>query len=64
MLKLGGYGFLRFAMPLFPLREPLPRAPIAVFAVVGIIYGAACAWVQKRREEARGVLVGEPPRAS
>ena len=47
MLKLGTYGFIRFAMPLFPLAAHYLGPTIAVIAVIGIIYGAYCAWVQK-----------------
>ena len=47
LLKLGTYGLLRFAIPLFPLAV-LQFAPIVMFlGVVGIIYGALTAWVQK-----------------
>jgi len=46
LLKLGTYGFLRFAMPLFP-DAALAAAPVIVaLAVVGIIYGAAVAMMQ------------------
>jgi NADH-quinone oxidoreductase subunit M len=46
LLKLGTYGFLRFAMPLFP-GAALAAAPyIIVLAVVGIIYGAVVAMMQ------------------
>ena len=46
LLKLGTYGFLRFAIPLFPLaaREALPI--IAALAVIGIVYGALVCMVQ------------------
>ncbi|MCX6125554.1 MAG: NADH-quinone oxidoreductase subunit M, partial [Proteobacteria bacterium] len=46
LLKMGTYGLLRFAVPLFP--EALQMgAPVIVFCgVVGIIYGALTAWVQ------------------
>jgi len=47
LLKLGGYGFIRFAMPLFPWASQLVAPTLAVFAVIGIIYGAYCAWVQR-----------------
>ncbi|MCA9576459.1 MAG: NADH-quinone oxidoreductase subunit M [Polyangiales bacterium] len=47
MLKLGTYGFLRFAMPLFPLGSQYLGPTIALLGVVGIIYGAWAAWVQK-----------------
>src|SRR5713226_6709005 len=46
LLKLGTYGFLRFAMPLFP-DAALAAAPIFIaLAVIGIIYGAAVAMMQ------------------
>jgi NADH-quinone oxidoreductase subunit M len=46
LLKLGTYGFLRFAMPLFP-EAALAAAPVLVaLAVVGIIYGAVVAMMQ------------------
>jgi NADH-quinone oxidoreductase subunit M len=46
MLKMGTYGLLRFAFPLFP-HAALYYAPyIAILAVVGIIYGALVAMVQ------------------
>ena len=46
MLKMGTYGLLRFAFPLFPhaARDFAPY--IAVLAVIGIIYGALVAMVQ------------------
>ncbi len=47
LLKLGTYGFLRFAMPLFPVGSQLAGPNIAILAVIGIIYGALAAWVQK-----------------
>jgi NADH-quinone oxidoreductase subunit M len=47
LLKMGTYGFLRFAMPLFPLASHAAGPSIAVVAIIGIIYGAYCAWVQK-----------------
>lgn len=48
MLKLGGYGFLRFAMPLFPFAShKLTPLFLAHFALIGIVYGAYCAWAQK-----------------
>jgi NADH-quinone oxidoreductase subunit M len=46
LLKLGTYGFLRFAMPLFP-DAALAAAPyIMALAVTGVIYGAAVAMMQ------------------
>jgi NADH-quinone oxidoreductase subunit M len=46
MLKMGTYGLVRFAFPLFP-SAAMHYAPwIAAFAVIGIIYGALVAMVQ------------------
>jgi NADH-quinone oxidoreductase subunit M len=46
MLKMGTYGLLRFAFPLFP-EAALQFAPwLAALAVVGIVYGALVAMVQ------------------
>jgi NADH-quinone oxidoreductase subunit M len=46
LLKMGTYGFLRFAFPLFP-GAAISFAPILAFlAVVGIVYGALVAMVQ------------------
>jgi NADH-quinone oxidoreductase subunit M len=46
MLKMGTYGFLRFAIPLFP-DVAASAAPIFMaLAVIGIIYGALVAMVQ------------------
>jgi NADH-quinone oxidoreductase subunit M len=46
LLKLGTYGFLRFAMPLFPDAMAAATPLILALAVVGILYGAAVAMVQ------------------
>jgi NADH-quinone oxidoreductase subunit M len=46
LLKMGTYGFMRFAIPLFP-QAALAAAPvITALAVVGIIYGAMVAMMQ------------------
>jgi NADH-quinone oxidoreductase subunit M len=48
MLKMGTFGFIRFAMPLFPdvATSPAVRSVILVLALTGIIYGALVAMVQ------------------
>jgi NADH-quinone oxidoreductase subunit M len=46
MLKLGTYGLLRFCLPLFPEAAHRLAAPIAVLAIIGIVYGALVATVQ------------------
>jgi len=48
MLKMGTFGFLRFALPLFPgaAMNPAIRLIILILAVIGIIYGALVAMVQ------------------
>ncbi|MFQ6110880.1 MAG: NADH-quinone oxidoreductase subunit M, partial [Nitrospinota bacterium] len=46
LLKMGTYGFLRFAIPLFP-EAALFFAPLIIaLAIVGIIYGALVSMVQ------------------
>jgi NADH-quinone oxidoreductase subunit M len=48
MLKMGTYGYLRFAMGLFPEMSAQWAANLAGVAVLGgIIYGALCAWKQE-----------------
>jgi len=48
MLKIGTYGFLRFAVPFFPQVAFSPEVTrlMVVLAVIGIIYGALVAMVQ------------------
>ena len=47
LLKMGTYGFLRFCLPIFPVAT-LQFAPyVSVLALIGIIYGALVAMVQK-----------------
>jgi NADH-quinone oxidoreductase subunit M len=48
MLKMGTFGFVRFAVPLFPdvAMHPTVRTVMLVLAVVGIVYGALVALVQ------------------
>ncbi|GAB4504818.1 MAG: NADH-quinone oxidoreductase subunit M [Anaerolineales bacterium] len=46
LLKMGTYGFLRFNIPLFP-QAAVQLAPwIALFAAIGILYGAAVSYAQ------------------
>ncbi|MFH1810081.1 MAG: NADH-quinone oxidoreductase subunit M [Pseudomonadota bacterium] len=47
LLKMGTYGFLRFAIPIFPEASYWFIPPIAILALIGIIYGALVAMVQK-----------------
>ena len=47
LLKLGVYGFIRFAMPLFPVASQAIGPTLAGLGVFGIIYGAYAAWVQR-----------------
>jgi len=46
LLKLGGYGLLRFALPLFPVAALSYAKPLALLAVIAIVYGALVAMVQ------------------
>jgi len=48
LLKMGTYGFLRFAVPFFPdvAMSPFVTNLVVVLAVIGIVYGALVALVQ------------------
>ena len=48
LLKMGAYGFLRFALPFFPqvALHPAVQAAVVALAVVGIVYGGLVAMVQ------------------
>lgn len=46
LLKLGTYGMIRFAFPMFPLAAGEGTLILGVLAVIGIIYGALVAYVQ------------------
>jgi NADH-quinone oxidoreductase subunit M len=46
LLKMGTYGLVRFAFPLFPLAATFFAPYLAALAVVGIVYGALVAMVQ------------------
>jgi NADH-quinone oxidoreductase subunit M len=46
LLKFGIYGFLRYAMPLFPHGAVVWAPALAILAVIGIIYGAFVAFAQ------------------
>lgn len=53
LAKLGSYGLVRFAMPIFPLGSQYVGPSIAVLAVAGILYGALAAW---RQNDARALI--------
>jgi NADH-quinone oxidoreductase subunit M len=46
LLKMGGYGFLRVAIPLFPDAAMRFAPLVGVLAVIGILYGALVSLVQ------------------
>ncbi len=46
LLKLGTYGFLRFALPFFPHASRRLAPWLLTLAVIGVLYGALVAWVQ------------------
>lgn len=47
MLKLGTYGFLRFGLYLFPEASAYFAPAMVTLGVIGILYGAICAAMQK-----------------
>jgi NADH-quinone oxidoreductase subunit M len=46
MLKIGGYGFLRFSLPYFPEATVNLAPAVLVLGVIGVLYGALVAMVQ------------------
>jgi NADH-quinone oxidoreductase subunit M len=46
LLKLGGYGMIRFNLQLFPEAARWAAPAIAILAVIGILYGAAVSFAQ------------------
>ncbi len=46
LLKLGGYGIIRYNLTLFPAASQWAAPALAILAVIGIIYGAAVAFAQ------------------
>src|SRR5881397_3551412 len=48
LLKMGTYGFLRFALPLFPAvaLHPAVQRAVVVLSLIGILYGGLVAMVQ------------------
>jgi NADH-quinone oxidoreductase subunit M len=47
LLKMGTYGFLRFALPLFPAAVADWTPTVLVLSVIGIVYGSLVAMVQE-----------------
>lgn len=46
LLKMGGYGFLRFLLPLFPDATLAFLPYLAALSIIGVIYGALVAFAQ------------------
>ncbi|MEK6706539.1 MAG: NADH-quinone oxidoreductase subunit M [Bdellovibrionota bacterium] len=46
LLKMGGYGFMRLAFPLFPQAVSLFQVPFMILGAVAVVYGACVAMVQ------------------
>jgi NADH-quinone oxidoreductase subunit M len=47
LLKMGTYGFVRFSLPLFPDASVMYITPVAVLALIMIVYTAMVAYAQK-----------------
>ncbi|MBI2026412.1 MAG: NADH-quinone oxidoreductase subunit M [Deltaproteobacteria bacterium] len=47
LLKLGVYGLVRFAIPLFPFATKGFLPLLVVLGLIGVLYGAFVAWAQK-----------------
>jgi NADH-quinone oxidoreductase subunit M len=46
LLKMGVYGLLRFSFPLLPTATHVFIYPLAIIAVINVVYGAVCALAQ------------------
>lgn len=46
LLKMGGYGFMRFAFPMFPQAVAMYQMPFMLLGAIAIVYGAWVAMVQ------------------
>lgn len=47
LLKMGTYGFIRFSLPLFPDASVAMMIPMAILAVIAIVYTAMVAYAQE-----------------
>ncbi|MCO6437748.1 MAG: NADH-quinone oxidoreductase subunit M [Phycisphaerae bacterium] len=47
LLKLGTYGFCRISIPILPYASQQLGPYVAVLAIIGILYAALAAWVQR-----------------
>src|SRR5688572_21821376 len=47
LLKMGTYGFVRFSLPMFPWATMHFLKPMLILSLIGIIYGALVAMMQK-----------------
>ncbi len=47
LLKMGTYGFVRFALPILPDATQRMVTPMVILSIIGIIYGALVSLVQK-----------------
>ncbi|MEM1043932.1 MAG: NADH-quinone oxidoreductase subunit M [Bacteroidota bacterium] len=47
LLKMGTYGLVRFCLPFFPNAAQTFALPIAILALIGIVYGALIAYAQE-----------------
>jgi NADH-quinone oxidoreductase subunit M len=47
LLKMGTYGFVRFSLPMFPWATMHFLQPMLILSLIGIIYGALVAMMQK-----------------
>ncbi len=47
LLKMGTYGFVRFSLPLFPDASVALLMPVAILALIMVVYGAMVAFAQE-----------------
>ncbi len=47
LLKMGGYGFFRFSLPMFPEASAIFAHPVFILSIIGVIYTSLIAIVQQ-----------------
>ena len=60
LLKLGGYGFILFNVPMFPMASEMFRPLVFTLSVIAIVYTSLVALASDGHQEADRLFVGRP----
>ena len=60
LLKMGGYGFMRFSLPMFPDASAMFAPLVFALSVIAIVYTSLVALLQDGHQEADRLFVGRP----